>query len=87
MLQTIAIAAAIFVVVYLAGRYIKPLGGLYAFVFVLLGKPLARLEQFLDELRFKIDEDNTHPGLRTSVRCHPELCVKESLPKEGYSRE
>jgi len=25
--------------------------------------------------------------LRERIRWHPELCVKESLPKEGYSRE
>lgn len=67
MLPTIAIVAAVVVVAYLAGRYIKPLGKLYTDVFGLAGKIFADIELGLDRLRFKIDEENAHPGLHTTV--------------------
>lgn len=67
MLLIIGIAALAFVVLYLAGRYIPPVGDMYAFVFGFAGKFSAGVESGLVRLAYKVDEENEHPGLHTTV--------------------
>ncbi len=86
MLLNIGIAALIFVVTYLAGVYIKPLGKVYSFVFFLIGKPLSRVEQLFEEFHAKRSKQETkHPGLRTIMMIVILFLALAALTAETYN--
>ncbi len=66
----VLIGVAAFFLWYLSGRYIKPLGELYTFPFVLLSKFTAPAEKSLEEYQAKgklAKHETKYPGLRTTI--------------------
>ncbi len=66
--MTFLIISIVFVVLYLAARYIKPLGGIIRFVVEVVSQPLSRIEENLEVFQQKPPSgDVKYPGLRTMV--------------------
>ncbi len=68
MLISFALAAVYIIVIYLAGRYIRPVREMYVFFFGLIGKPLDRIAEMLEIFRAKqASTEVKYPGLRTII--------------------